>query len=125
MDYYRLLEKEDFNKGFLKLLQQLTIIGNVTKSDFLNRFMNILDNKNHLIYVLEKDSKIVSCATLFIEPKFIHDCGFVGHIEDVVIDKAYRGQNLGKQIINFLTNKAEELGCYKILLDCYDKNVGF
>lgn len=122
---YRLLEKNDFNKGFLCLLEQLTIIGNISKTDFISRFRNIMDNKNHLIYVLEKNKKIVSCATLFIEPKFIHDCGFVGHIEDVIIDKACRGQNLGKQIITFLTNKAQELGCYKILLDCSDKNVGF
>ena len=122
---FRLLEQTDFTKGFLELLSQLTTIGNISKEDFFKRFGDILKNKNHRIYVLEKGNKIVSCATLFVEPKFIHDCGLVGHVEDVVVDKCMRGQNMGKRIINFLTSEAERLGCYKILLDCSDKNVGF
>ena len=122
---FRLLEQSDLNKGFLELLGQLTTVGDVTKEQFLYRFKDLLKNKNHRIYVLENANKIVSCATLFVEPKFIHECGFVGHIEDVVVDKACRGQNLGKKIIDFLTSEAERLGCYKILLDCSDNNVGF
>lgn len=122
---YRLLQKTDLQKGFLELLSQLTIVGDIPRSQFAKRFSEILSNKNHRIYVLEQGKKIISCATLFLEPKFIHECGFVGHIEDVVIDKTCRGQKLGKKIIDFLTNEAERLGCYKILLDCSDKNVGF
>jgi len=122
---FRLLEKTDFEKGFLELLSQLTTVGDITKNEFMKRFNQILKNKNHRVYVLEQNNKIVSCATLFLEPKFIHDCGFVGHVEDVVVDKFCRGQKLGKKIIDFLTSEAERLGCYKILLDCSDKNVGF
>jgi glucosamine-phosphate N-acetyltransferase len=122
---YRLLTKNDFNKGFLKLLEQLTTVGEISKNDLTKRFFEILKNKNHIVYVLEQNKKIVSCATLFIEPKFIHECGLVGHIEDVVVDKMCRGQNLGKKIIKFLTSEAERLGCYKIILDCSEKNVGF
>jgi len=122
---YRLLQKADLQKGFLELLSQLTTVGNIPKSDFIKRFSEIVTNKNHRIYVLEQGKKIVSCATLFLEPKFIHECGLVGHVEDVVVDKACRGQKLGKKIIDFLSAEAERLGCYKILLDCSDKNVGF
>ena len=122
---YRLLEQGDFQKGFLELLSQLTTVGSISASDYAKRFGELLNNPNHRIYVLEQGKKIVSCATLFLEPKFIHDCGFVGHVEDVVVDKACRGQRLGKKIIEFLTSEAERLGCYKILLDCSDKNVGF
>jgi glucosamine-phosphate N-acetyltransferase len=122
---FRLLEKTDFEKGFLELLSQLTIVGEITKKEFMKRFQQVISNKNHRVYVLEQNNKIISCATLFIEPKFIHDCGFVGHVEDVVVDKLCRGQKLGKKIIDFLNSEAERLGCYKILLDCSDKNVGF
>ena len=122
---YRLLEQNDFNKGFVELLGQLTEVGDISKNGFMERLRNIMKNSNHRVYVLEQNKKIVSCATLLLEPKFIHDCGFVGHIEDVVVDKACRGQNLGRKIIDFLTNEAEKLGCYKILLDCSDNNVGF
>ena len=122
---YRLLQPSDFNKGFLDLLSQLTTVGEISKSEFRKRFFEIIKNKNHRVYVLEQGNKIVSCATLLLEPKYIHNCGFVGHIEDVVVDKACRGQKLGKKIIDFLTSEAERLGCYKILLDCSDHNVGF
>jgi len=122
---YRLLEQGDFQKGFLELLSQLTIIGEISKDEFIKRFDFINKNKNHKVYVLEQDNKIISCATLLLEPKFIHKCGFVGHIEDVVVDKACRGQKLGKRIIDFLTNEAKIFGCYKIILDCDEKNIGF
>lgn len=122
---YRLLQESDIQKGFLELLTQLTKVGDIPKNEFVKRFSEIVSNPMHRIYVLEQGKKIVSCATLFLEPKFIHECGITGHVEDVVVSSACRGQGLGKKIIDFLTNEAERLGCYKILLDCSDKNVGF
>lgn len=122
---YRLLHKTDFEKGFLKLLSQLTIVGDITKGEFIKRLDFINQNKNHNVYVLEQDTKIISCGTLLLEPKFIHKCGYVAHIEDIVVDKDCRGQKLGKKMINFLTNEARRIGCYKIILDCDDKNIGF
>ncbi len=122
---YRLLQSSDFNKGFLELLSQLTTVGNISKNMFLNKLKNISKNSLHKIFVLEKDNKIISCATLFIEDKFIHSCGKVGHVEDVVVHSGYRGIQLGKKIIDFLSQEAEKMGCYKILLDCSDKNVSF
>ena len=122
---YRLIQQGDLNKGFIDLLSQLTTTGNVSKELFLNRIKDIIGNPNHRVYVLERANKIISCATLFVEPKFIHSCGKVGHVEDVVVDVACRGQKLGKKIIDFLGQEAERLGCYKILLDCSDKNVKF
>lgn len=122
---YRLLESSDFNKGFLELLSQLTTIGDISKDMFLNKLKNISKNSLHKIFVLEKDNKIISCATLLIEDKFIHSCGRVAHIEDVVVHSGYRGMQLGKKIINFLSEEAEKMGCYKILLDCSEKNIKF
>ena len=58
---YRLLRETDFNKGFLDLLNQLTIIGDITEVNFKKQFYDILKNKNHKIYVLEKNEKIISC----------------------------------------------------------------
>ena len=47
------------------------------------------------------------------------------YAEDVVVDEKYRGQSLGKLMINHLVNKAELLDCYKIILDCEEKNKSF
>lgn len=122
---YRLLQETDLKKGFLELLTQLTKVGDIPKNEFVKRFSEIVSNPMHRIYVLEQGKKIISCATLFLEPKFIHECGITAHVEDVVCHSDFRGQGLGKKIIKFLTNEAERLGCYKIILDCSEKNVGF
>ena len=50
---------------------------------------------------------------------------WLGHIEDIVVDTKYRGMGLGKKIITHLTERAKELECYKIILDCAEKNTEF
>jgi len=39
----------------------------------------------------------VGTATLLVEKKIIRSCGRAGHIEDVVVDEACRGQRLGQR----------------------------
>lgn len=68
---------------------------------------------------------VIAAATLFIERKFLHNCGLVGHVEDVVVNKTYRGRRLGLRIIEQLKTWAKEAGCYKIILDCAAHNVAF
>ena len=70
-------------------------------------------------------TKLVAAATLLVEYKFIHEAGKCGHIEDVVVDSSARGLGLGKIIIRRLVELAHEAGCYKVILDCSEKNVAF
>lgn len=49
----------------------------------------------------------------------------MGHIEDIVIRKEYRGRNLGKRLIDLLKQIANVNTCYKVILDCGEHNVGF
>ena len=37
----------------------------------------------------------------------------------------YRGQNLGLRLVKALTDFAWHTKCYKVFLDCDEKNVGF
>ena len=93
--HLRNLEENDIKKGYLQLLNQLTVhadIGNITDIQFRERFASL---HNMVIRVIEMDNRIVATATLFLEPKFIHNLGYVGHIEDVVVDSAYRGAIIG------------------------------
>ncbi|XP_048235951.1 glucosamine 6-phosphate N-acetyltransferase-like [Ricinus communis] len=71
---------------------------------------------DHIICVIEDDrsEKIIATGSVFIEKKFVRDCGKVGHIEDVVVDSTARGKQLGKKIIAFLTGHAQSMGCYKL-----------
>lgn len=79
-----------------------------------------------VVVIEDLDKKaIIATATLFIEQKFIRNCGKCGHIEDVVVDTSYRGLRLGKRVIEALMQAAEAAGCYKIILDCSEDNVPF
>ena len=114
----------DLHHGYLDLLSQLTNLGT---GDFMTRFKEIQLNPNITILVAYDESinKVVGAGTVFIEPKLIHSCSNVAHIEDVVIDINYRSQNIGKKIVASLVNIAKVSNCYKIILDCSEKNIGF
>ena len=111
----RKLNNNDFNQ-IITLLEQLTIVGYVSQQDY-NNFINSL-NENNMVYVIEINNIIVACGTLLIEPKLIHGCSKVGHIEDIVVDNNYRKQGYGLQIIQHLIKIAKNNDCYKIILDC-------
>jgi glucosamine-phosphate N-acetyltransferase len=60
--------------------------------------MQRLDGSNLIVVIEEKATgKLVATGTLAVELKFVHSCGHVGHIEDIVCDEAYRGKQLGRR----------------------------
>lgn len=83
--------------------------------------------EDYVIIVAEDPTSgtIVGTATLLIEYKFIRGAGKIGHIEDVVVDAAARGQRLGAKLVEKLTERAKAAGAYKIILDCSESNVAF
>ena len=116
----REIKEADLWNGFLKSLDSLKQASNIEKSKAKEIFEKINTNPDHIIAVAELDGKIVGATTLFIESKFIHDGGLVGHIEDVVVNKEYQGQKIGEKIMNYLIEIAKNRGCYKTILDCTD-----
>jgi glucosamine-phosphate N-acetyltransferase len=117
----RNLEINDYDKNINNLLKQLCSKNEIDKSNFIAYIKKLDLNENKFTYVIEKNNKIIAIGTLLIEEKLIHSFGKVGHIEDIIVDIEYREQKLGSEIINFLKNKAKEIGCYKIILNCNTK----
>ena len=114
----RELEEKDFTKGFLNVLDTLRETSSMEESKAVEIFKNIKLNPKHIIVVAEINGKIVGSTTLLIEPKFIHQGGIVGHIEDVVVSKEFQGLEIGKKIIKYVLELAKNQGCYKTILDC-------
>lgn len=124
----RKLEISDKAKGFIELLAQLSICDSVSDKRFGERFGEISAlGDDHLICVIEDDNtgKIIATGSVFVEKKFLRNCGKVGHVEDVVVDANARGMQLGKRIVDFLVNHAHSMGCYKVILDCSVENKAF
>ena len=116
----REIEEDDLEKGFLETLDFLRNASNLDKNKAKEILKKIKQNTNHIIYVAIDNKKIVGSTTLLIEQKFIHDGGFVGHIEDVVVRKDYEGKGIGIKLVTSLLERAKEKNCYKTILDCKD-----
>jgi len=106
---------------------QLTTVGHVSFDQFCSQFEKIAKKGDQITHVIEdpQKKKIIATATLLLEDKFIHGCGKIGHIEDVVVDSTYRGHRLGFRVVDSLNKSAKSHGCYKVILDCAEKNVAF
>jgi len=116
----RKLEEKDLFRGFLTSLDSLKKSSDLNEDKAKDVFNKIKSNPNHLVFVVILDDKVVGSTTLLIEPKFIHQGGKVGHIEDVVIAKEAQGSGIGEKLINFILDYAKKNDCYKTILDCSD-----
>ena len=114
------IEESDLEKGFLETLDFLRNASGLDKNKAREILKKIKQNPNHVIHVATDDKKIVGSTTLFIEQKFIHDGGLVGHIEDVVVRKDYEGQGIGMKLVISLLDVAKQKKCYKTILNCED-----
>ncbi|KAI8091731.1 acyl-CoA N-acyltransferase [Thamnidium elegans] len=124
----RALRSNDYERGFLKVLEVLTEVGNHTKQEFDEQF-NYLKKHSHEYHTITitEDAKdqVVAVGTILVERKFVHKNGLVGHIEDIAVNNNQQGKKLGLRIIQALKFIGAKRGCYKVILDCSEKNVPF
>jgi glucosamine-phosphate N-acetyltransferase len=76
-------------------------------------------------YIAIVNNKVVGTATLLVEQKFIHGGGLVGHIEDVAVNQACQSRGIGRALVLRVTEEARRLGCYKVILNCFEKVAPF
>ena len=125
----REIEQADLEKGFFQTLSNLAMLGRI--HDDLEQAKKILQEiKSYPLYkifvaVKNDDAEIIGSITLLIEQKFIHDGGKSGHIEDVVTRKEYEGIGVGSALVSAALAFAREKNCYKVILDCSEKNAPF
>lgn len=135
----RPLALSDYDHGFLELLATVAPMGDthtdiaqgMTRSEFERVFRRMAgggdggddagdggDNDQYHIVVVEHTAsgRIVGTGTLFVEKKFIHECAYTGHIEDVVVAHGYRNANVGSRIIQSLAATAYAVKCYKAIV---------
>jgi ribosomal protein S18 acetylase RimI-like enzyme len=98
MPKFRRLRLQD-EKEVKQLMKQLTN----SKVNFDIKF--VLKDKHCHCLVIEDQKKIVGFGALILS---IVPCrGYIGKIEDMVVDKKYRGQGLGKRLIKELLKIAK------------------
>ena len=83
------------------------------KSVWINE---IKGNKNIKYFGAVENGKVVSTCYCVIIPNLTHFSQPVCFVENVVTDKDFRKQGLGKKVINKAVETAKANGCYKVIL---------
>ena len=119
----RLMDATDLRRGFLVALGSLkpTELTDEQALDVFRRRMRSRLKTN----VALMDDRVAGTASLFIEPKFIHSGGIVGHIEDVAVHTAYQHHGIGGALVGHLLTVCRDAGCYKVILDCDEHVIPF
>lgn len=120
------LNEQHLENGFIETLSFLSEIDLIPQEKIIETFIKLKQNTNSNIFVaVTSEGKVVGATTLLVEQKFIHKCGLVGHIEDVVVHENFRGHGIANRLVEKLINVARKAGCYKVILDCNEKLVPF
>ncbi|KAF7717893.1 Glucosamine 6-phosphate N-acetyltransferase [Penicillium ucsense] len=123
----RPLRRSDYQRGYLDVLRVLTTVGDISEEQWNQRYDWIASRNDeyYMLVICDGQDQIVGTGSLIVERKFIHSLGMVGHIEDIAVEKNQQGKKLGLRIIQALDYVAEQVGCYKSILDCSEANEGF
>lgn len=118
---FRFIERKDLDEVFI-LLNQLT------KIDYSNRNVdkcwedfNSNTSSNSIVGIYK--NKIIAYGSIVIENKIRGEKS--GHIEDIVVDKNIRGNNIGVNLIRELVKIGKNHNCYRISLCCDESLIGF
>ena len=71
----RPLKRTDYDKGFLDVLRVMTVVGDVTKEAFEQRFdeMKASQGRYYVLVILDAEEKIVGTGAIVIESKlYVH-----------------------------------------------------
>lgn len=96
-----------------------------TTSPSNRQWWNILEDNNIHYYVAEVDGFVVGVASLITINKLIRGGNRIGLIEDVAVSKTSGSRGVGRMLIEKLKDLAVERGCYKVILNCSEDNIGF
>lgn len=107
----------------LELYRQLAINTSPTElsrssslDDYRRVFAQIQSFTGYELLVAEEQGEVVGTMVLLIVPNLSHGALPWAVIENMVVDKRYRRQGIGKLLMDYAITKAKSTGCYKVQL---------
>jgi glucosamine-phosphate N-acetyltransferase len=112
-----------FLKDVIQLLQDISVF--LPASDELDDIWEAYSSQGAVtsIVAVRNGDEVVGFGTLLVETKIRG--GKLGHIEDIVVSRDARGRGLGKKLISELEGIALGQDCYKLVLNCSERNIKF
>jgi hypothetical protein len=88
--------------------------------DFERALDEMILNNNYKMVAGFHDEKMIAISGYWIARMLY--CGRYLQASNLVVDENFRGNGVGKKILNYLENKARKLGCDKMVLYSYSEN---
>ena len=131
----RELNEKDL-ESLIKLYEQLDDAnGNFTAEDARKIWKTEIEgNKKIKYFGAVENGKVISTCYCLIIPNLTHLGSSIAFVENVVTDSEYRGQGLGRKVMEMAIEFARENNCYKVILQSasfrkeahqFYKNLGF
>lgn len=111
--------KLDDKDGVLQVLSEVWKITKIEEETLLTW------TNSNCNFVAVEDDQIIGVLTLHTQTKLIRDGGIAGFIEEVAVKEQYRGRGIGKMLVEKALKKAQEIGCYKVVLSCFPQRIKF
>ena len=122
--YIKEICDEDYFNGYFDLMYEFSNYKKVVNYEYFKNYIIGNRDKIRILVIYNDENKLIGAGTIFKLEKLHNNP--VGQIEDVIISEKYRGFGLGKNIIKELVKIGiEDFKCYKVILNCLDKNIGF
>ena len=112
----RFLEKKDID-------QVIELWANAFSSRYdKEKCLTNVSDPNSITIIAKKDDTIIGVASLYIIQKLTRKLGL---IEDVAVNKNYRGNGTGKLLVENLVQLSFKNNCDKTMLNTSESNVPF
>lgn len=92
------------------------------KDRFIELFINNNKDKNIGYFVAQMAGQVVGFGSIYIN-KLLHHCGKVCEIQELIISRDYRSQNIGKALLHELLAWADRQGALQVEVTCNNARI--
>ncbi|HZK55180.1 MAG TPA: GNAT family N-acetyltransferase [Desulfosporosinus sp.] len=75
------------------------------------------------VFVIEDKQQMIGTCSLIILDNLGHNGSKLAIVESMIVCQDYRGRGLGGKLIQFISEKAKEENCYKLMLSSNKKRI--
>jgi len=108
--------KADDFEAVTKLLRQLWPEQRLDVAALQAVFERALAGEQQVYLCAAEGDCVVGFASLTLKNN-LWQAGFLGHVDELVVESRYRGQGVGRQLLAQISELARERGCRRVELD--------
>lgn len=110
---------DDAYRGIRESLASLGPV-NATCLEVIRHMRLVLANPSIKMYVAVDEGAVVGVVSLTLRPTPLHECSYVGHIEDLAVRESHQKAGVGTALVLHCLAEANKIGAYKVTLFCRD-----